>query len=50
MNKIIYKDDNNTIYCAFKKLEESLNESGYHEFAIIVNYLMFLWLKNSFSN
>ena len=34
---------------AFKKLEKYLDDGDYHEFAIIVNHLMYLWLKDYYS-
>ena len=34
---------------AFKKLEKRLEAEGHHELAIIISHLMYLWLKDYYS-
>ena len=40
----------NVLICnAFKKLEKHLEATGYYELATIVGHLMYLWLKDYYS-
>lgn len=40
----------NVLICnAFKKLEKYLEAEGHHELAIIISHLMYLWLKDYYS-
>ncbi len=40
----------NVLICnAFKKLEKYLEAEGCHELAVIISHLMYLWLKDYYS-